>query len=102
VWVWAWPVKLALVVALGTVYGKQPKTILLALIECKYNFALLSSLVSRRRRSADDEDDEDVDVDVDEDEDKDEVQVAAVEELEVEDQHEVEVKDEKDVVGVAL
>lgn len=32
--------------ALGTVNDKQPKTILLALIECKYNFALLSSLVS--------------------------------------------------------
>jgi len=31
---------------------------LLALIECKYNFALLSSLVSRRRRNADDEDDD--------------------------------------------
>lgn len=62
--------------ALGAVYGKQPKTILLALIECKYNFALLSSLVSGQCRQADDEDDDDEDKD--EGEDKDWVKMLAL------------------------
>lgn len=46
---WSWSCVLDLCRELGAADDKQPKTILLALIECKYNFALLSSLVSSRQ-----------------------------------------------------
>lgn len=45
----SWSCVLDLCRELGAADDKQPKTILLALIECKYNFALLSSLVSSRQ-----------------------------------------------------